>query len=272
MKIVSSGRVLNSREFYEKKKKRRRIQRIVLFIVLLLALSSFAYFSRQERFRISEVRVLGEDIVDKEKIVQITKDLLVGRYLWTIPRSSSLAYPRSVIKRIILEKFPRFKSVVLDLNGFKSLNISVEERIPFALFCADVSLCYFLDEEGLIFALAPSFSDGIYIIYTSKNPIENPLGKRFITAEEFKVLSKFVKTLETLNIFPRKLQVADDEYDLVLPNDARIMWRRSANLNLIHSNLEAFLSNETIRAQNHFLDKILYLDLRTENKVFYKFK
>ena len=68
------------------------------------------------------------------------------------------------------------------------------------------------------------------------------------------------------------LELGDGEYKLFLSNNGQIIWRRNSDLALIGLNLEAFLSDDSIQAQSNFLDKILYLDLRTENKVFYKFK
>ena len=284
MKIVSSGRVLNSREFYEKKKRKRRIKLVLLSVGFLVFFSLLIYLSRQEQFLIAEVTVLGEEVTNEEEIVSRVERLLAGYYLWVFPRASVLTYPRRVIEQSLYEEFPIFKSVNLGVGELQTLLITVEERTPFALYCAntfssaDASLpaqageCYFLDEEGFIFAPAPSFSGAVYFIYATRDPVENPLGKRFMTIEEFKPLPKFIETLTILNIHPLALEVRDDEYSLFLPNGGQIIWRKNNDLALLHSNLEAFLANDSIRTQENFFDRILYLDLRTENKVFYKFK
>ncbi|KKT79178.1 MAG: hypothetical protein UW76_C0035G0008 [Parcubacteria group bacterium GW2011_GWF2_44_8b] len=270
MKIVSSGKVLNSREFYEKKKRRRRIQLVLLSIGFLSILSSLVYLSRLKQFLIIEVAIQGENVIDKEEITQTARRLLAGYYLWVIPRANTLIYPRRAINQSLIEKFPRLKSVNLNLGEQQKLLITVEERAPFALYC--ISDCFFLDEEGFIFANAPSFSSGVYFVYVTENPVLNPLGKRFITIEEFESLSRFKETLAMLGIESLALDVGDSEYRLTMLESGQIIWRRDSNLTLIKSNLEAFLSDNSIRAQENFLDRILYLDLRTENKVFYKFR
>lgn len=276
MKIVSSGKVLNSREFYEKKKRRRRSQLVLLFIGFLAILSVLVYFSRQERFLITEVAVLTENVVDKEEITQIARRLLTDYYLWLVPRANTFVYPRRLIKEALLDEFPRLKSIDLNLDEHRILSITVRERVPFALYCTNISgqagECFFIDEEGFIFAPAPSFSSGVYFVYVTEDPIENPIGKRFITIEEFKLLSRFTETLAALNIRPSTLEIGNSEYRLSVSNSGQVIWRRSSDLALIHSNLEAFLSDDSIRAQSNFFDRMLYLDLRTENKVFYKFK
>ena len=272
MKIVSSGKVLNSREFYEKKKSRRRIHLILLSIGFLAILFSLVYLSRQERFLINEITVQGENVIDKEEIAQSAQHLLAGYYLWVIPRANTLIYPRRAINQSLIEKFPRLKSVDLNLGEQQRLLITVDERKPFALYCESTSDCFFLDEDGLIFAPAPSFSSGVYFVYVTEDPILNPIGKRFMTIEEFESLSRFKETLMMLSIKSSALEIGDSEYRLSLFNSGQIIWRRDSDLVLIQSNLEAFLSDDFIRAQENFLDRILYLDLRTENKVFYKFR
>jgi hypothetical protein len=272
MKIVSKGQVLNSSEFYKKKQKRRLVHLIFIFIGFIILISSFIYLSRHERFQIVEVVVSGEEVVGRDKIISIAKESLTGHYLWTIPKTSAFLYPRQAVKEILFKEFPRFKSISLNINDFHTLSVDIEERVPFALYCAKKSLCYFLDEDGFIFALAPSFSGAIYFIYTTEEAIEKPLGERLVSIEEFRQLPKFIETLATLNIYPSGLEIGKDEYKLSLPSGGKILWRRESDLDLIHSNLEAFLSDDSIQAQNNFLKQILYLDLRIDNKVFYKFK
>ncbi|OHA88870.1 MAG: hypothetical protein A3C70_01635 [Candidatus Zambryskibacteria bacterium RIFCSPHIGHO2_02_FULL_43_14] len=283
MKIVSSGRVLNSREFYEKKKRKKRIKLTLLFLGFISLLVLSIYFFRQERFLIVEVIISEESVVDREEIISRVKNLLTGYYLWFIPRANTFIYPRHVIEENLLAEFPKFKSVELSVSN-RALSISVDERIPFALYCletynptatslsAQAGKCFFLDEEGLIFTSAPSFSGDVYFVYTTQDLIKNPLGQRLATIEDFRQLLKFIETLTTLNIHSVALEIMDGEYRLILINGGEIIWRRDGNLSLVRSNLEAFLSNDSIKAQVNFLDKILFLDLRIDNKVFYKFK
>lgn len=278
MKIVSSGKVLNSPKFYKKKKTRRRIKYSFFLLIIILGTSSFIYILRQERFLIAEVIISEKSIIDKEKIIQTTQNLLDGYYLWLIPRANMFIYPRRAIKQTLLENFPRLEVVDLKVDASHKLNVEIEEHIPFALYCAGVptpsvtSNCYFLNEEGFIFALAPSFSGAVYFIFSTIVLIENPIGKRFVEIDEFNSLLDFMDKLTTLNIHPLVLGLDNEDYSLTLSNEGQILWKRHGNFNLIYSDLSAFLSDETIKTQSGFLDRILYLDLRTENKIRWKFK
>lgn len=272
MKIVSTGSGLNSPGFYEKKRKRRRIKLILFITFFLTLIVATTYFSRQEQFLISKIKIQEEKTTDQNNIIQKVKNLLDGYYLWIIPRANALIYPRRNIEAQLLAEFPKFKSVDLNLEGFQTLVVSTTERASFALYCAHTSECFFLDEEGYIFAPVPSFSETVYFIYTTETPIENSVGKILMSAEMFRALSKFIKKLSILGIYPTALAIDNGEYRLSLPSGGEILWQSTNSLTLVYSNLEAFLSDESIKIQKDFLDKISQLDLRTENKVFWKVK
>ncbi len=278
MKIISSGQVLNSPGFYKKKKLKERIRLALILVGVLILVSSFVYLTRQERFMISEVEILEQNAIDRDEIIEATRNVLSGNYLWLLPRSSVFIYPRSQIEAHLLGTFPRLKFVELELTDMKKLTVSVSEREPFALYCADTlhlataSECYFLDEEGLIFALAPSFSGVTYFVFATGDPIENPIGERFLPYDEFRSLLNFIENLTTLNIKPLALGFESDEYSLFLSNGGQIILKKDSNFASLYSNLSAFLADEAIKSQTNFLEKILYLDLRIEDKIRWKFK
>jgi hypothetical protein len=278
MKIVSSGKGLNSPEFYKNRNKRKRLKRIIFLIAFVLVLSTLVYIVRLERFRIAEVLIEGDNIAGRDYIVEVVGRELLGNYLLVIPRANILFYPRSFIKENLLVEFPRFKSVDLDLDSFRTLIINVEERLPFALYCAEASLsasadnCFVLDEEGFIFARANFVSKFGYFIYTARVPIDDPVGTELLPPEEFRSLEIFKESLTGLDISLSLLEISSDDYSLVMSTGGEIIWRKDADRALIYTNLEAFLSDEAIVAQENFLEKVLYLDLRTEDKVFYRFK
>ncbi|MEK7176948.1 MAG: hypothetical protein AAB719_01470 [Patescibacteria group bacterium] len=277
MKIVSSGKVLHSSKFY-KKKKRKKIALLIFFLFLISSITyGLVYFLREERFQVSEVSVLGENVIDRDEITLVAENLLTGFYLFVVPRSNFILYPRRTIERALVTEFPRLSSATLDLKE-RTLYISVEERLPHALYCREVIIsqetgkCYFLDEEGLIFAPAPSFSGNSYFVYATEKAFSEPVGERLMNVEEFKAFSKFREDIKDLNVDSVALEIGEDDYQIFLSSGGKIIWQKDNELSQIFANLNAFLSDDSIRAQKDFLDRILYLNLSSENKVFYKFK
>ena len=269
MKIISSSGGLFSPEFYKKKQKAKRIKLLVYCLLFLVSCTILVSFFRWEKFLINEVVLAEEIAIDREEILDAVQEKLSGYYFYVIPKSNALIYRRGLTKERLVEEFPRFKSLDLNLDGFNKLIISGTEYEPFALYCVTSDNCYFLNENGFIFRQAPVFSEGVYFVY--QRPIDEPLGKDFLPQAEFRALANFIKNISILSV-EAKVFDADNDYRLRLKSGGEIIWKRESDLNVIYSNLEAFLSDEAIATQKDFLDKVSQLDLRTEDKVFWKFK
>lgn len=277
MKIVSTGSILASPGFLEKKQKARRRRMFTglgIFTVLLVVL---VIASRLERFRISNIEVAGADVIGAETVAAVARDQVNGYYFWLLPKNNALIYPRSDVREMISRKFPRFSAIALSVEGLKTLKVEVSEREPFALYCHEIvpnesEPCYFIDETGFIFDIAPSFSEGVYLVYTTAENWAEPLGKEFLSEEKFKPLTNFITRLELVGLTPLALEMSETDFKIALSSGAELLWRRGSELERIFSNLESFLADPAIRNQKDFLERVAVLDLRTEDKVFYSFK
>lgn len=274
MKIISSGKALHSPEYYKKKKKSEQVRRIFYSILVLVLVGLVVYVLNLERLRISEVSVdNGGGVIDTE-VVTLASSLLDGRYYFLIPRSNAIFYPREAIREAILERFPAVKKVRLNLEGFKTLFIVIEERRPFSLYCEDapnLSGCYFMDEDGFIFSLAPQvFQRGTFLVFSADEPLLEPLGTNFIPSEEFVRILEFIEQIAILGLEAKGLRLGSDEYGILLKNNGELIWRQDTPLEVVLSNLEAFFSSETISSQPSFRERLRRLDLRVTNRVFYR--
>lgn len=270
LKLVSSGKGIHSPEFYRKKKKKKLAMRIFAASGAMLLLASAIFFLRSDMLRISQVSVSGSDI-RRDVLVAEAGRVLGENYLWFIPKSNAFFYPREVIQQNLVTGFPEFKSIDVGLEGLDSLVITVEEREPFALYCKEDE-CYLMDNEGFIFSHAPSFSEGVYLPYRLSENLNEPLGSQYLPSDEFAELSLFVGSVQSLGLEPASVSVSENDYMLSIDSGAKILWQRSADPGLVRANLEAFLSSPAVREDGGFVGKLETLDLRTENKVFYRFR
>lgn len=271
MKIVSTGKTLSTTEYLHKRQKATRKRRIIYSVLIFLFLIVLTFASRLGQVRISEVRVEGAVVTNGESVASFVKELMSGYYLWVIPRNNALLYPRRYVEKELAKSFPRFSSIDISLERTQALLVEVVEREPFALYCEGVELCWFLDEQGFVFDSAPSFSEGVYFIYTTSPAVESPLGKPLLTLFEFQSISQFVLHLDTLDVKPLALEVGETDLALSLLGGATLTWARGSDAERIYSNLQSFLNSPSIEAQEDFLLKVVELDLRTEDKVFYRF-
>lgn len=278
MKIVSTGGTISTETYLARRRVARRKRQIFISASLLILLVLLVVISRLERFRIRDISVTGANVIGADAVITSAHEALSGYYFWLVPHNNALIYPGGELKKSLMTKFPRFSSVILSLNGLDHLAVSVVERKPFALYCGDalvsseISSCYFLDESGFIFDLAPVFSDGVYFVYIRSMSTESPLGQEFLPTTEFESLVKFIENIKRLGFVPQALSLEGDEFKLVLSHGTIVLWRKDNDLTLTLSNLELFLASETIVSQTDFRQKVSELDLRTENKVFYRFR
>jgi cell division septal protein FtsQ len=273
MKIVSTGATLASPGFLEKKQKARRKRRIIYSTLLFVLAAGLLIASRVESLRIGNVIVTGASVIPKDDVARAASDLMNEKYLWIIPKNNALVYPQEGIREMLYRKFPRFNSVALSVAGFETLEIGVTEREPFALYCLrNTTPCYFMDEAGFIFDLAPTFSEGVYLTYSEDTGVPEPLGSQFLSPETFKALASFVAHFPTLGLEPISVEKNGESFNLTLDNGVKVLWSNEHDMNRISSNLKSFLSSPEIKAQADFLEKVAELDLRTEDKVFYRFR
>jgi hypothetical protein len=271
--IVSTGRTISTTEFLEKRQKARRKRWLIYSIVLLALLIGLVLVSRLDNLRINEVSVVGASVIPKDDVVRVARDVMSEKYLWLVPKDNSLVYPEEAVREMLFRKFPRFNSVGLSVSGLQSLEISVTEREPSALYCLkDTTPCYFMDESGFIFDYAPTFSEGVYLIYSEVSPSAEPLGTQFLPVEEFHLLARFVSSLSILGLEPLSIEKGEADFSLALKSGARLRWSRGHDINRVSSNLESFLHSPAIKGQADFLERVVELDLRTEDKVFYRFQ
>jgi hypothetical protein len=278
MRIIGGGSGLHTPEFHKKKLWERRLKTSLQIIVLALIIGLPIYLARTSRFLISSVEIEGNSVTKSEDIQKIIGDDLSGNYAWIFPRSNTALYPKGKIVRDLMTAIPRLSDVHVERVGAKSLKVTVKERMPAAEYCTDVSDpsspsdCYFIDDMGYIFSRAPAFSGNVYLTYKSDPFYDLPLGRQLMDADEFQKTRDFVRSLDTLGLYPRVFLIKMDEYHLLLANGAEIMWQKSEELPEVRNNLKAFFSQSSIKSETDFLKRVLYIDMRFGNKIFYKFR
>lgn len=274
MKLVSTGKTISSPEFYKKLKRKKKVKLILFSSLLLIALIGLVILSRYDKLLIKDIAIADEGVVGKSQIIESLEEKISGNYLWIFPRRNAFIYPRWSVEDYLLASLPRFKSASVHLSGFNTLNVEVVERESHAVYClkSESESCYFMDEEGFIFDISPSFTRGVYFVYYQATTTEAQIGTHFVSKEEFTRFSQVLASISELGIEPVSLEVRNHELSIMTSRGTEILWPRESDPAFVYSNLEAFLNSEIIKAEGDFLGKIIYLDLMTTNKIFYRFR
>ena len=277
MKLVRTGRGIHSPEFYEKKVRRRKLRFWGILLSILVFLGLLVYASRLEGLLVRGVEISGTVAVSDQEVRNFVEEKISGYHLWLMPKRNIFLLPRESLRESLLEEFLWFKSLELKWPSDGVLYIEAEERLPHSLYCENfseqsASSCYFMDEAGLIFSRSPGFSGVVYSIYTTREPLLEPLRQTIFVEEEFRAFPAFFDSLSVLGLEPLALEVGKNDYKLLLKPGSYIVWKKERPLSSVRLDLETFLFSQPIRAQEDFLQRIEYLDLLIEDKVFYKFK
>ncbi len=301
-----------------KRHKRIFWTKFVLFWIFLIILVLFlSYVSKQEKLNISNINITGNKIVKSEYILEIINKNIDGNYFWLFSKSNILIYPKSKIKEELMNNFLRIEDLIISFKNLQSIEINIKERKPFALYCENIvvgllqndgnnsqlatstdlemissdevknlthgelndEICYFMDNEGYIYAEAMSFSKDVYFKYQQEITKENHLGVAppslgrvylFEAGEnQFEKVNLFIRFLKDINIDVYKLVVKENgDYELIFANDSLLIFDQKQDFEVLLENLQAVLIDLGDLEGKEFE----YIDLRFDNKVLYKFK
>lgn len=286
--------VLNSPRLSALKNKKRRslLNKILFYIFLFLVLFTILVFiSRIDQLNIDSISVTGNKVIDTEMINKIVEDNLRGYYFYFIPKSNFLLVPKNKINNDLTNQYKRLQNISFNTEDPNVLAISLSERegkyiwcgesMPNPILNTEEKPCYFTDDLGYIFDLAPYFSGDVYFKFFGPlilNEAENPLGLYFAKDIFIKLIS-FKNILLDFDLKPISMLVKNNgDIEIYLSssnktNPPRIMLKNDFNLEKSSENLQAALTTEPLKSdiENKY-SSLLYIDLRYGNKVYFKFQ
>ena len=275
--------VLNSPRFIElKKKQHKAIRRKILFITIffIFVLVGLSFLSKWQALNISDIKITGNKVIETKTIEDIVQGKISGNYLYFLPKTNFLFYPKKEIVEELTAKFKRIKDISINVSNLKTLNISLTERTALYTYCgvAPAELdekdqkCYFMDEDGFIFDEAPYFSGEVYTkFYGNTGP--------YFFKPNFTKLVSLKDSFKSIGVKPVVFFVEDNgDIEVFLSSTTTqlgpfIIFKADADFTKIAENLQTVITTEPL--QTEFKNKyssLLYIDLRFGNKVYYKFR
>jgi hypothetical protein len=259
---------------------------LVLAAIFFIALGGV---SHNEKWRIDDIVVTGVEIVSPADITTLVQQELLGNYFWAYARDNSFLFPKLEIEHALLEKFPRLEAVVVKRIDAHTVNIIATERKPYGLWCGEIFNaephellpCWFIDDEGFIFDKAPIISQGVYLeVYGAieGRTKETPIGGR-VPEIRFSRADNLAELLRTRVGDPlRILLKSDGEFEIVMQSSAQYSMLANVILKLKDEMVPVTIVDTLISAMNEEFPtgaartkKLLYVDMRFGNKIFFGF-
>ena len=295
-----------SKRFVERKKLYLTLTIVLVAICVGTCGFSLVKLINLNAFSIQIVQVSGAGDDIKPTLEAAALDAVQGNYLGILSKSSTLIYPVRAVRDSVLKSSPRIASVSVSRQGLQALVVSITEKTPAALVCANLpdfegnSLmfgnsndCYFADDSGYIYGAAPSFSGDIYNRYYVPNLTDNAssssvIGTFATSTGQFRALQGLFAELKDASIGAKAmLMKASGEFELYVRNPdqgggdatasssdsdmAVIYFNDSHPLSGQSSNLLSFWKNmrDTAASKREPLS-FEYVDVRYGSNVFYR--
>ena len=266
------------------RRRRRMLLHKILFwtIVAVCTMAALVAVARIPAITIDTVEVSGASALSAEALRAFAAGELSGAYFFLLPKSNALLFPRRAIASGMLLAFPSLAAVDVSLDGFRSLQVTVAERAPAALWCGSAELapshqgggCYFLDKSGFIFSKSPDFVGDVFLrFYGSVGATTtSPVGTKPLPPKMFETLMLFLSSLSDLTLTPVAVSVSGEgDVALYLQGGGKILFLSgSENFIEVRDNLESVLLSDEFREKS--LEQLEYIDLRFGNKVYFKEK
>ncbi len=222
--------------------------------------------------QVQHITVSGTQTLSSSTIRTFVESRIEGEYALVIPKRNIFLYPKQQINEALLALYPVLASADVHAGDFQTITVNVVERSPRALWCSETGGCLFMDENGIIYADAPTFSAPVYVMYYGVASGDT-LPKQYLTAAQFQSLSALV---DAIGLKLPNEQITAVQVDA--QNDVHVQFVSGFELKFaladasgdIFERFTLALTNPPF--SDHPLSAIAYLDLRFGDKLYYKLK
>lgn len=258
--------------------KRKKLSRIffyflcIVFVVAVFYVMIFSAFVQNDKIEINGTNELQKDIV-----VENVRSYLAEKEMGFLPKSSFFLLSQNKLEQEILKRFRKIRVASVKKTFPNQLRIEIEEYKALLIWCSGEK-CFLIDEHGIAYENAD---------FSSRQIQENRLIK--IIEDDGKLLEIGMQVMDEKTVeyyadlresFPRKtgLNLQDEMHvNSRLAEDVKATTEQGFDV-LVNFAIPAERSAEIMQVflqkqyKNQDLAQLAYVDLRVENKIFYKTK
>lgn len=261
----------------EEKKPRRLLPRILFWFVIIALLTGGVVALRHPSLQIVTVEVEGTEVLDPEIIKGNANEYLRGKVLWVFPRSSIFLASSKKIEARTRELSTRVESAEVEKNSFQRVTITITEYKPSYVWCRydEPSECYFMTDSGVVYSEAPQFSGAVYTRIIA-GP-EEALPFQALTTLDLERIAVYKAELPKKGIYPEVFTYRDGRMLTITAStktnpSTEILLFADTPAETTLDSIVAALRTPEFSAQYQAGKKLLYIDLRTKNRVVYRFE
>jgi len=255
---------------YAKRVRAKMMIAVVIFALLAGIFYGVYWLSYHPRLSIQEVEINGDESIPASDIREIVNGILNNNTWQYISPRNIFLYPREDIVDAILVKYPRIRSVTVGRDSLLSqtLDVTIDERAPFAQWCNDTD-CYLLDISGFIYADATSTRKMPYTFTGYFPATSTVIGRTFAGVHMFGIKT-LLDQLSQAGYTPTQIAIlSDDDFTVQLQDSFYLKLSFGEDVNSVVRDLQLVLASPELKDKE---DQIEYIDLRFGDRVYYKLK
>lgn len=226
--------------------------------------------------RVQGIVISGVETMSTSTVEKFVAERLKGYYGYLFPKNNIFLYPREAIVQDLARTYSLFLSIDVFADDFQTVAVHAVERKPSALWCTANNSgrvpCYFMDENGIVYAEAPSFSETVYVSYYGP-AVEAGAPKQYLTRIEFQELSALVDAF-TLQLKDQKIVsvLVDAERDVhvLFASGFKVLFGLTDASGDVFERFSVAFEHKPLA--DYTLGDVEYLDLRFGDKLYYKLK
>lgn len=242
-------------------------------VLVMLAIATICvavwYVTRLSALSISIVTVVGGETIPHEEIRASVNEVLRGSYLRLVPYTFTYAVPYETIRQSLMNT-PRIRNVEVVRISRNEIKVSFGEYEPYALWCigaTEFSECYFLDENGYAFSIAPPLRGGSLVRHITEGS-ERLVESQVFDSHLFRRIHNFIEALDSVLglrvAYVTHTSVGDSTYHISGGGD--ILAVTDIDVEPILNNLKAILESKEYKHLKP--GNFKYIDLRFGKKLF----
>ena len=244
----------------------------VVFLAVLVYVLFFSPF-----LKVQNIVIEGNQELAHDELHQAARELYAGKYLGLLPRDNFFLFPEKRLQNKLKDRFRKISELSVTKTFPDKIVVSLKERQSLILWCSG-GPCSLVDENGYAYVGADFNSPDIQqnnlvqIVDTSAKPVS--FGDQVLTQEYI----TFV--LEMMQKFPKDEGVAlteqcstpsrlAGEISCISKEGIRVALSTEIPLSQTLKTMDIFMRKQLGKGE---ISKLEYLDLRFENRVYYKMK
>jgi cell division septal protein FtsQ len=256
----------------------KKISRAIFYALFLLFIATSVYILIFSQYlQITDIKITGNQELSNWELSDKVHAFLNGKFLKILPKNNFLLVSESRMENMLENNFKKIRSVSAVKKFPNSIAINIEERKAMLVWCSGEN-CFLVDENGNVYNTADFNSQEI--LQNNLIQINDQSGQSVLIGNKVVDFSYGQYVLGIKNALKNIGQeVSDevyetpsnmaDEIDVKTAQGTKIYFSTQFPLESAVHTLEIVLKKEIPEDKQKNLD---YIDLRSEGKVFYKFK